>query len=304
MVGRMTSILIGGDAEVRAVLADPGYQVPPAPAAREDETGTLAWLRASVARFCEGTAHDRRRTLAESDIARMDPARLRAAAARLAMAEIAGYGSDAFDVMPLARRVPLAVLGAELGVDAEAIEGVVDAAMTAAVGYLNPDGAPAGTDDAVALLVRELGPDHDEVTANRIGLLMQACDATAGLIGNSLARAFGDSAAPAGGSPVGDDVDAAAVDALVAATIKDDPPVRRTRRLRPDGEVVLVDLTGQTFAIGRRPCPGPDQATALAAGVVGALLARCVLANPDIEYPEGGNLRLPVSLFVRARPLG
>jgi hypothetical protein len=44
-----------------AVLVDPGYRVPAPPAA----SGGLAWLRASVPRFCDGEAHTRRRALVD-----------------------------------------------------------------------------------------------------------------------------------------------------------------------------------------------------------------------------------------------
>lgn len=305
----MTSTIIGDYAEACAVLANHSYQVPPAPAPVDGETDSLTWLRASVARFCEGPVHDRRRALAENDLARMDSARLREAAARMTTAELAHHGSEQVDVMRLARRVPLAVLAAELGATKDATDDVVDAAITASAGYLNPDSARSGTDEAVALLVRELGPGDSEETAHRISLLMQACDATAGLIGNALARALSSSTGPATGAPAAadpspqraDDISSHEVDEIIAATVREDPPVRRTRRLRPDGEVVLVDITAQTFGSGRRPCPAPDHASALAAGVVGAVLETCVLADPRIDYPEAGNLRIPTSLMVAAR---
>ncbi|HEX5401208.1 MAG TPA: hypothetical protein VFX16_02775 [Pseudonocardiaceae bacterium] len=47
------------------VLTDPTYTVPVVP----DATTGVAWLRASVARFSEGATHDRRRALAQADIA-------------------------------------------------------------------------------------------------------------------------------------------------------------------------------------------------------------------------------------------
>src|SRR5258708_2369185 len=73
----MPTELVSSDADVRAILADPAYVVPPAPHAHG--IGTLAWLRAHVTRFCEGEAHDRRRAMAEQDIAGLDPASLRRA---------------------------------------------------------------------------------------------------------------------------------------------------------------------------------------------------------------------------------
>ena len=49
------------------VLMDPAFTVPAVPGAA---TG-VGWIRCSVARFCEGTAHARRRDLTERVIARI-----------------------------------------------------------------------------------------------------------------------------------------------------------------------------------------------------------------------------------------
>src|SRR5689334_7832355 len=57
------------------ILLDPAYVVPPAPAA--GPVGTLAWLRASVPRFCEGAEHARRRALLQRRLARVSPESLR-----------------------------------------------------------------------------------------------------------------------------------------------------------------------------------------------------------------------------------
>ncbi len=129
--------------------------------------------------------------------------------------------------------------------------------------------------------------------ANRIGLLMQACDATAGLIGNALITAFvaGD----------GDSVTSRLRIELLAETIDADPPVLRTRRLRPDGEAITLDISGCTFGAGRRPCPGADQAMALAAGVLDAILPACELADQQIDYVPSPNLRIPAQLLIYYR---
>jgi cytochrome P450 len=44
--------------------------------------------------------------------------------------------------------------------------------------------------------------------------------------------------------------------------------VPATRRLAPDGHLILVDLGGHPFGAGPRKCPGEAHARALAAGVV------------------------------------
>jgi cytochrome P450 len=280
---------------VAAILADPSYVVPPAPAVPETETGTLAWLRSLVARFCDGDLHDRRRALVERELSEIDPDRLRSAAAGLTGQALAGLASgEPFDAMILARRIPLGVLAGELGLAADTVHGAVDAVITAAAGYPNPDAAGPGTDASVAHLAEAfaaaggLGPDDGELLANRIGLLMQTCDATAGLIGNALIQAF----------VVGDTDSVPASSELVADTIDDDPPVLRTRRLGPDGEAITLDISGCTFGAGRRPCPGADQAVALAVGVLDALLPACELADQQIDYVPSPNLRIPAKLEI------
>jgi cytochrome P450 len=287
--------------EVRAILADPSFVVPPAPAVPDSETGTLAWLRSLVARFCDGDGHDRRRALVERELGELDPARLRSAAAELTRQALTGLSRDEpFDAMVLARRIPVGVLVTELGLPAGSVHGAVEAVITAAPGYPNPDAAGPGTDASVELLAEALGAagglsaadglsaGDAELLANRIGLLMQACDATAGLIGNALITAF----------VTGDADDPASSDELVTRAISDDPPVLRTRRLRPDGEAITLDISGCTFGAGRRPCPGADQATALAAGVLDAIVPACELADQQIDYAASPNLRIPAKLLI------
>lgn len=71
-------------------------------------------VQARMARFSEGDEHSRRRAIAESRLAMLDPTRLRDAARRCTAAKIAGR--DEVEVMAeLARTVPVAVLAAALG---------------------------------------------------------------------------------------------------------------------------------------------------------------------------------------------
>ncbi len=280
---------VTSEAEVRAILADPAYVVPPAPVVPATETGTLAWLRAHVARFCEGTAHDQRRELAERDLAQLDPAHLRAAAADLADREVAELTSKTeLDAMALAKRIPVAVLAAELGLAQETVTGAVEAILASASGYPNPDAAGPKADDGVRFLADAFGPGDAELIANRIGLLEQACDATAGLIGNALIAAFAEESGTS-------------TDQVIATTLTQDPPVRRTRRVTPDGDTITLDITSCTFGAGRRPCPGADQAIALAAGVLDAILPSCELADQQLSYLPSANLRIPAELRITKR---
>jgi cytochrome P450 len=72
---------------------------------------------------------------------------------------------------------------------------------------------------------------------------VQACEATAALVRGALTRPLEE-------------------------VLRDTPPVPVTRRLDPDGRVVVIDLTGHPFGAGTRKCPGEVHARALAAGVV------------------------------------
>ncbi len=275
--------------QVRAILADPAFVVAPAPEVPEDEAGTLAWLRARVARFCDGDVHDRRRALAERELASLDPARLRAAASARTRGELATMGKEPFDAMTLARSVPVAVLAAELGLAGDAVDKATHAVLAAASGYPNPDQAGPDADARIGYLVTVIGPaDDPEALANRIGLLMQACDATAGLIGNALVTAF---------AAAEEDT----ADEVIAQTLRDNPPVLRTRRLDPAGELVTLDISGCTFGAGRRPCPGADQATALAAGVLDAILPTREVADQQFSYVPSPNLRIPAELLIEKR---
>ncbi|HEV8561775.1 MAG TPA: oxidoreductase [Actinophytocola sp.] len=212
-------------------LSDPAFEVPPVP----DAPRGIAWLRAYVARFSRGTDHARRRALVTAILDPVDPGVLRKRAAELA----AGRSAD------VARAVTVEVLAEALGLAVPA-----DAVITVGRAYHPHLDAAPDTDAAVTTLVEACGGTWDEATAARIGLLVQACDATAALVGNARRR-------------TGD------VDTAVAGTLRDDPPVRVTRRVR-DGEPVTVDLGGLPFGAGPHACPGRDHAIAIACGILEA----------------------------------
>jgi hypothetical protein len=131
-----------------AVLEDPAYLVP---AAAPAPTG-IAWLRATVSRFCNGPLHARRRALAEELLAAIPPASL---------------------AVPYAGH-PAGRLAIALGADASIVPDVQ--AVAAAYQTGDPAASPA-----VERLVTAFGGEHSERTAARIALLVQACDATATL---------------------------------------------------------------------------------------------------------------------------
>jgi hypothetical protein len=150
----------------------------------------------------------------------------------------------------------VAVLADALGVDD--VDAVVAALPPVAAVYLTPGDAAAerAADRGVAALVELVGATPEEVVANRIGLLVQAYAATAGLI----------RAAVAHGS--------------VADGLRDEPPVRSTRRVATvdttlggtvvtAGDVLVLDLAAPGLPFGGEPrvCPGRAHAVAIAAGV-------------------------------------
>lgn len=179
-------------------LLDEEHTVPAVPPAASG----VAWLRSRVARFSEGAEHRRRRALVERVLSGVDVDGLRRA-------------GD-----------PVAVLAEALGVPRAVARDVTAVARC----YQPHLPVAPGADEAVARLVAAFGGVWDEGTANRVGLLVQACDATR---------------------------------ALVAGV---EPPVPVTRRVAPGGEVVEVDLGGAWFGAGRHACPAREHALALAEG--------------------------------------
>jgi cytochrome P450 len=150
--------------------------------------------------------------------------------------------------------------------------------------------------------------DPATLAANAVGLMIQACEATAGLIGNTLVHL--------GRSGWGD----ADIEASVDLIAKIDPPVQNTRRFMAAdatlcgqavraGDAVLVLLAAAahdptavapprpwTFGAGRHGCPGDALARVLATCTVQALLARDV--RPDrllagLGYRPSVNARIP-----------
>jgi cytochrome P450 len=150
--------------------------------------------------------------------------------------------------------------------------------------------------------------DPATLTANAIGLMIQACEAIAGLIGNTLVYL---------GRSGWRDAD---IEASVDLVARIDPPVQNTRRFMAAdatlcgqavraGDAVLVLLAAAahdstapaqarpwTFGIGRHGCPGDALARVLATCTVQALLARGV--RPDrlhanVSYRPSVNARIP-----------
>ncbi|WP_326566438.1 oxidoreductase [Amycolatopsis rhabdoformis] len=167
---------------------------------------TVAWLRAMVARFSTGEDHTRRRALVLEELARIQPQALQEAASP--------------------KQPPVATLAQALGyaVNPEDVREIAKA-------YQPHFPQTPEADQACARLVQALGGTPDERTAAKIGILVQACDATEALIKNT------------------------------------HPPVPTTRRW-VDGAEVAVDLRDHPFGAGPHACPGEDHAKALAQGAL------------------------------------
>jgi cytochrome P450 len=211
---------ISGPDAALTVLTEPAFMVPPVPPA----SAGVAWLRATVARFSSGTVHERRRALV---MALLDAIPLESLRARAGMH-------------------PVAILGRAVGAD----EPVIDLVRDVAQAYQPGTGDEPRADEAVDRLVAVFGGVFDEPTAARIGLLVQACEATAVLIQR-------------------------AKDRPVHEVLREDPPVPATKRQAlatttvaditiEAGEVVQVCLADDlAFGAGSHRCPGRAHALAL-----------------------------------------
>ncbi|WP_240638986.1 cytochrome P450 [Micromonospora ureilytica] len=312
------------NADLRTALTDPAFQVP---AVDTGPPGTLAWLRATVSRFSPPRRHAERRAVAVAALAPLNPDDLRQDAARLTMAVLDRSG-DRVDVMrELARPVPLRALADRLGFADPAAAGTAVAVVAAAY---HPGVDPAVTsraDRAVAALLAHAPQGQPVVRANLIGLLVQACDATAGLIGAAAHHLLSPATARV--------LTTAGTADLLAEVLRLDPPVRATRRVTvdgvrlggrdlPAGSPVLLRFDAAnrdpqaftepatfqpgrsgagmvTFGTGERGCPGDRHALALATGVLDVLRERCRRGRNPLRHEPHPTLRVPTSLEVSVR---
>ncbi|MFE5504273.1 oxidoreductase [Amycolatopsis japonica] len=218
-------------------MENPLIEAPVPPVSQDVEPGGVRWLRANVARFSRPEDHTRRRALVLTELAPMGSLRDKAfALAKVMRDEV--------------ERVPVAVLAAELG-----LPDVSRDIATVSAAYHPHTEIGADAEEAMRRLVEACGGAADERTAARIGLLVQACDATAKLLGKALAA-----------HRPGEDAES-----LIDRVLREDPPVRTTRRW-VGGEVVEVDLSEHPFGAGPKQCPGEASARQVAAGILDALL--------------------------------
>jgi cytochrome P450 len=256
-----TGWVVTGHDDVRAVLSRPAaYQVPAVAAG--GPAGSVSWLRSAVSRFSNGSDHARRRALAVAELGRIMPGALRADAERRSHALLDAAGGGAVDVMTaLARRVPMAALAAAAGLgdpEAAAEHAIVTAAAYFPGASAEREAAAADSVTALARMFRPAGlapddPAADELIAARIAVLVQACDATAGLIGKAICRAL--PAAPESGGPAGGPGRATSgpapatawpTEQILAEVLRHDPPLRVMRRICTQD----TELDGRLVAAG------------------------------------------------------
>ena len=211
-------------ADIDQALNDP--HLVPLPA-QDGPYGTMPWLRATVARFSHGDVHARRRAYVEAELAHIDPEEL---------GRIFAETDEPDDRRRVVRAVATAMAIADLD---------IEAVLTVADNYFGGDDPEA--DKAVEKLLPGMNVADPEQAANRIGILVQACDATATLIANTRAGSA-------------------------------EPPVKVMRRraiaqtrvggvIIAAGELVLLEVAavGLTFGAGPRVCPGRAHALAISA---------------------------------------
>jgi cytochrome P450 len=148
--------------------------------------------------------------------------------------------------------------------------------------------------------------DAETIAANAAGFLLQAYEATAGLIGNTLLALARNP-----------DLRKVGLDLVIEEVLRRDPPVQNTRRFvaqagtvagreMREGDAVLVVLAAAnhdseaplfSFGAGRHACPGQALATAIARAGVEQALAAGVDPAPlaeGVSYRPSANVRIPL----------
>lgn len=282
---------------VRHALQHPDLRVrPPAEPVPRSLVGTPTGdVFAQLVRMNDGAFHARHRPQVIAASERWSEAAVAPAAesvtAAMAQREL---------VDTLLTAVPVAAMARLLGVGGDLLEATVQWVQDFAAGIA--PGADAGaigrSDEAVlALMAQGEAEGLSRVqAANRIALMQQAQDATAGLIGNAIVAW---QRAPQALSGTGFVADVAARDPAVHNTRRHaaaDVEIAGRRIAAGQGMVLLLVAGRLGFGAGAHACPGERIALQVAAAALRTLHATGTLAKlgPPRGYRPLANARIPV----------
>ena len=264
--------MIRDSAHVTRILEDQHYRVPEADAS---STGSFERFRSTVSRFANGSTHDDRRAWIDVRLARATPDALAEVAAARTRRTLADAPST--PAGSLARAVPVATLAELLGFDDPG--GLPP--LVAAVAERYATGIASDTaaeDSAIERLLDAAPATHAEMRAIEVQLLVQAWASTAALIDGAMRRL------------ATDDGMRRTTAALLHSTLEHDAPVAATRRVAPDGELLVLRLGGTdlAFGAGARRCPARRHALAIAGAIVDVLRTRCDARDGAHAHPAEG----------------
>lgn len=289
-----------GAALVREALLQPALRVrPPAEPVPAPLRGTATGeVFAQLVRMNDGAFHARHRPAVAAAAARWEGSSV-AEAAGAAVRDLAPrLGPDA-----LLSAVPVQAMARLLGVPAEELDACVARVQAFTRGIApgaGPQAIAAADAAAVALMAQGEREGLDRArAANRIALMQQALDATAGLVGNAI------QAVQQGGPQALEGT------AFVEQVARRDPAIHNTRRFAAEDVVlggqriaagqgvvlVLVDEEGTLgFGHGAHACPGERIALHIAAAALRTLQSTGALHafGPVRGYRPLPNARIPL----------
>ena len=302
--------IVSRPGDVAAALASAGLSVVPPPG----DGGAADSLLRRTARFSDGPAHQRRRELVTSllpssaELVRLTGDRINQALRRRLAT---------FDIMPMARSLPVAVLASAMGLSASQAEQAAELTgqlCDAVTPVLGSHPVVRGTGDQAAVELCALlatcgrhanadAAEAAEATAAAASILFQARDATAALIGLTVLTGR------TGVTP-GRQVD---------EVLRRIAPVQCTRRVAiadtaigavtvPAGGPMWIFVAAAergmgipaTFGSGLHACPGASQAIAIARQAVTVLQTEGwhAAAGHRIELEPRPNIRVPRRVLV------
>ena len=324
-------------ATVRAVMTSEQCRVRPAaePVPKALVGSAAGEIFGQLVRMTDGATHLRNKLGVSGHLASLDPGKIgeQAGACAVRLADELRSLDSGSSLADFSLRLPTYVVATMLGFPADRLPALAQWTLDF-VTCLAPNATAEQLESGKAAAARladafkaQLGrPELDSVVANRVGYLSQACEATAGLIGNTLVALGRHPEAAARAASEG-----GFLTTVIREVVRHDAPVQNTRRFVAEacaiagtalgpGEAVLVVLAAAnrdpaanddparfdplrrerqafTFSLGPHACPGEMLATTIAAAGVGQLLASG--ARPErlalrVGYRPSANLRIPI----------